>query len=240
MANRQPGHYTFGRRNSVDIYKIYDMVGNEFSDPLILPYTRVYDTDFKLQKNRGFNLNGKGVWVGDNQTWVDSSSIGNGGPTGINFYTGMVVALAGTGVIATGENWGVPVGARNPTYTENLIGIVVGGTGPTSANLPRGPRNTGNFTGTVSPKYEDLVIQYAGQCPVLLQAGESVSIRGRFLGLSSLVSGPATSNVTAGLGQYAVCLTNSFASGMTGGHGPGLTGLTGNYVYAFVRPVETN
>lgn len=239
MANRQPGHYTFGRRNSVDIFKIYDMVGNEFSDPVVLPYTRVYDTDYKLPKNRiGSNAAG-GSWVGDNQVNIENSygPVGNPGiPTGINFYTGVLVALNGTGTTAT--SWGSPILAKAATFAENIIGIVVGGTGPTLGNPARGPVNTGSFTGN-NVKRQGLVIQYSGQCPVLLETTESVSIRGRFLEASLGVSGTSVTDVTAGIGQYGVCLTNSFASGMTSGHGPGLTGLTGDYVYATIRPVET-
>jgi hypothetical protein len=239
MANRQPGHYTFGRRNSVDIFKIYDMVGDEFSDPIFLPYTRVYDTDFKIPKDR-CTQGSKGSWVGDNQVDITDryGPTGNPGiPTGINFYTGVVVALNGTGTTAT--NWGTPILGKAPTFAENVIGVVAGGTGPTLGNLVRGPAKSGGFTGPNNPKNEGLVIQYSGQCNVLLAETDSVSIRGRFLETSTGVSGTAASDVTAGIYQFALCLTNSFASGMTAGHGPGLTGLLGNYVNATIRPVET-
>ena len=237
MANRQPGHYTFGRRNSVDIYKILDMlVEDENESGLVLPFTRVYDTDYKLPRNRHGIFNGS--WVGDNQLDISDTygPVNNPDiPTGINFYTGVVVALDGTATSST--NWGAPILAKSPRYGENVIGVVVGGTGPTLANQARGPAKTGG----VLPGYENegLVIQYAGQCPVLLVETDSVSVRGRFLETSPGTSGTAVTDVTSGIYQFGLCLTNSFASGMTAGHGPGLTGLLGNYVNAFIRPVET-
>ena len=229
MANLQPGHHTFGLRNSVDIYKIFDMVGNEYSDPLVLPFTRVYDTDNKMTKVRTSNFP---VWAGDNQTNLNNFSI-MAGVTATNFYTGVLVGLTG----AAGDT--EPIKAKGTAYSETVIGVVVGGTGPTLGNLARGPKNSSGFTGSDKRK-QYIVVQYAGNCPVLLDESESVSVRGRFLELSTGVSGAAYTDVTVGLGQFGLCLTNSSASGMTAGHGPGLTGLLGNYVNGFIRPVETN
>ena len=243
MANRQPGHYTFGRRNSIDIYKIYDMVGDEYtSGTIVLPYTRVYDTDYGVQKNRSTSWSDvglSGVWLGDNQTPVPFVDlVGTFTGTVINFYTGMAVAIFGTGTTANTGSFSVA--AKSSANTENIIGIVAGGTGPTSANLTRGPFNTGNFTGTIGPKFEDIVVQYAGQCPVLLDQSEPTSVRGQYLFLSSGVSGASIADIGSNVGAYGVCLANAYASGMTAGHGPGLTGLLGNYVNGFIRPVETN
>jgi hypothetical protein len=134
------------------------------------------------------------------------------------FYTGAVVTA-----YAYDTQPGVRL-AKAPSDIERMIGVVIGGTGPTIANENRLPDGEGTSV---------IVIQYSGSAPVLLQIGESVNARGKFLELSTGVSGTSIQDGSVGVGQFGVCETGAYASGMTG-----IIGMTGNYVTAFLRPVE--
>lgn len=201
MANRQPGHHTFGLRSATDI-KFIDSMRSSLSD---VQYCTVYDTTFKQRKYAIGN--DSDFFLMPSQAYLNGS--------GDYFYTGTVVAPFNAG---TGNAPAMRL-AKASADSERVIGIVAGGTGPTTANPPR-------LSG---------IVQYSGKVPVLLQIGQASNIRGRFLELSTGVSGTSNANVSAGLGQYGICTTNAYASGMTG-----ITGLTGNYVTSFIRPIETN
>lgn len=200
MANRQPGHHTFGLRSATDIKSI-DSMRASLAD---VQYCTVYDITFKQRKYAIGN--DSDFFLMPSQTYLDGS--------GDYFYTGVVVAPFNAG---TGTSPAMRL-AKATADNERVIGIVAGGTGPTTANQSR-------LAG---------IVQYSGKVPVLLQIGQSTSIRGRFLQLSPGVSGTSNTNVSSAIGQYGVCTTNAYASGMVG-----ITGLTGNYVTAFIRPIET-
>lgn len=204
MANRQPGHHTFGLRSSEDIIYINGLT-NYPAEVVNMRYGTVYDTTFKQRKHiatdgaTGFTIPSQIALSGDEFFQRP-------------FYTGVAVTAA--------TAYGGPAMryAKGSADTERIIGIVAGGTGPSLANL-------GRLSG---------VLQYSGRVPVLLQIGESTSARGEFLAVSSGVSGTSNTNLSSAIGQYGICVTNGYASGMVG-----ITGLTGNYVTAFIRPVET-
>jgi len=200
MANRQPGHHTFGLRSPEDIIYINSLT-NYPAEVLTMRYGTVYDTTFKQRKH--ISTDEASLFTTPSQVWLPSINA---------LYTGVAV----TAVSAYGGP-GLRL-AKGTSDTERIIGIVAGGTGPSYANLPR-------LAG---------VCQYSGRVPVLLQIGESTSARGEFLIISNGVSGTSTTNQSTTIGQYGICVTNGYASGMVG-----ITGLTGSYVTAFIRPVET-
>lgn len=219
MANRQPGHHTFGQRTSVEVKQISLMFAPE-SVGNLEKWQTVYNTDYKRRQYSAVDtMLGGGIaakfipFMTGNEIMLFVDNF-----TQQPFYTGAAVSA-----YTADTQPGVRL-AKAPSDIERTIGVVIGGTGPTIANENRLPDGEGT---------SDIVIQYSGSAPVLLQIGESVNARGKFLQLSTGVSGTSIGNVSAGVGQFGVCETNSYASGMTG-----IIGMTGNYVTAFIRPVE--
>ena len=225
MANRQPGHHTFGLRTAEQIVDIYTMTADW--DVNGERYQSVYNTTYKSRQTSpsDYRQNGWGnpaIFMTGNQVILYSLNLGvtNDYPT----YTGLVVAPIHPGTGGTGIYAPYVKNAKATGDSERMIGVIVGGTGPTIANQIR-----------------DLVtVQYSGSAPILMAIGESSNTRGKFLQLSTGVSGTAIQNNSAYIGQFAICETGAYPSGMTAVAGlTGLTGLTGNYVTAFIRPVET-
>ena len=213
MANRQPGHHTFGLRNSTEIMDTVSMFNATFPKQ---QYQTVYDTTTKQRKTGSFDFA-----AASPSTFITPSQVYLNG-SGPYFYTGMVMTAynAGTGASPAMRP------AKGSGDTERPIGVFVGPKGPTAGN-------NGYQTG---------ILQYSGEAWVLLEIGESVNIRGQYVYVSLSTTGTSSADVSAAIGGYGICTTGATANGVTGGWGPGLTGigLTGNLVRAFVRPVETN
>jgi hypothetical protein len=219
MANRQPGHHTFGLRTAEQIVDVYTMTGGW--DYIAERYQTVYNTTYKSRQTSpsDYNFVGFGnpaIFLTGNQVILGSLNLGV--TTGYPTYTGLVVSPFHPGTGGTGIYSPYVKNAKASGDAERMIGVIVGGTGPTTANQIRSL----------------VTVQYSGSAPVLMAIGESSNSRGKFLQLSTGVSGTAIQNNSAGVGQFGICETGGYASGMTG-----LTGLTGNYVTAFIRPVET-
>jgi hypothetical protein len=219
MANRQPGHHTFGQRTSVETKQISLMFAPD-SVGSLEKWQTVYNTDYKRRQYSavdtmlGGSIAAKFIpFMTGNETMLFVDNF-----IQQPFYTGAVVTA-----LAIDTQPGVRL-AKAPSDIERMIGVVIGGTGPTIANENRLPDGEGTSV---------IVIQYSGSAPVLLQIGESVNARGKFLELSTGVSGTSIQDGSVGVGQFGVCETGAYASGMTG-----IIGMTGNYVTAFLRPVE--
>jgi len=220
MANRQPGHHTFGKRTSVEVREISLMFYPEATGNLE-KWQTVYNTDYKRRQYSSVDTFSYPGWEARYIPFMTGNEV----MVYVNidfrnevFYTGAAVTA-----YTSGAQPGIRL-AKATSDNERTIGVVIGGTGPTIANVNRMP---GGELSSIA------VIQYSGSAPVLLQIGQSVNARGKFLELSTGVSGTSIGNVSAGVGQFGVCETNSYPSGMTG-----ITGMTGNYVTAFIRPVE--
>ena len=227
MANRQPGHHTFGLRTAEQIVDIYTMTAGW--DVNGERYQSVYNTTYNSRQTSpsDYALSGFGnpaMFMTGNQVILNSLNLGvtSGYPT----YTGLVVAPFHPGTGGTGIYSPYVKNGRAPIDSERMVGVIVGGTGPTTANQIRSL----------------ITVQYSGSAPVLMAIGQSSNSRGKFLELSTaFFSGTSIQNNSAYIGQFAICETGAYPSGMTAVAGlTGLTGLTGNYVTAFIRPVETN